>query len=151
MDEIQVRVERYIYLEETQRATASLAKNQAEKKSGPQYEERQKKEPKAPRVGRFHDYTPLSVSLADLYREVGQVEKFLKAKAIRVRANTNRSLFCEYHNGFGHKTEDCYDLRDAVEQLIGEGRLVRYIASQRSLGKRRALPLKDEERRNPRS
>ena len=61
------------------------------------------------------------MSLADLYSEVEQVEKFLKPKAIRVRANTNRSLFCEYHNGFGHKTEDCYDLGDAVEQLIWEG------------------------------
>ena len=84
MDEIQVRAEKYIYLEETQRATTSLAKNQAEKKPGPQYEERQKKESRTPRVERFHDYTPLSVSLADLYREVGQVEKFPKSKVIQV-------------------------------------------------------------------
>ena len=115
MDEIQVWAGRYIYLEETQKATTSCAKNQAEKNPCPQYEERQKKEPRAPGVRRFHDYTPLNVSLTDLYREVGQVEKFPKPKAIRVRANTNRSLFCEYHNGFGHKTEDCYDLRDAIE------------------------------------
>ena len=115
MDEIQVRAERYIYLEETQRTTANSAKNQVEKKLGLQYEEHQKKEPSELRVGRFHDYTSLCVSLADLYREVGQVEKFPKLKAIWVQANTNRSLFCEYHNGFGHKTEDCYDLRDAVE------------------------------------
>ena len=108
-------MERYIYLEETQRAKTSSVKNQAEKKPGAQYEERQKKEPRAPRVGRFHHYTPLSMSLADLNREVGQVEKFPKPKAIRVRANTNRSLFCEYHNSFGHKTEDCYDLWDAAE------------------------------------
>ena len=46
-------------------------KNQAEKTLGQQYEERQKKEPRAPRVERFHDYTPLNVSLADLYKEVG--------------------------------------------------------------------------------
>ena len=39
MDEIQVRVERYIYLEETQRATASSTKNQAKKKPGLQYKE----------------------------------------------------------------------------------------------------------------
>ena len=82
MNEIQIRAKRYIYLEETQRATASSAKNQAKKKPGPQYEEHQKKEPRASRVGRFHDYTPLSVSLADLYREVRQVEKFPKPKAI---------------------------------------------------------------------
>ena len=82
------------------------------------------------------------MSLADLYREVGQVEKFPKPKAIRVRANTNRSLFCEHHNSFGHKTEDCYDLRDAMEQLMREGRLVRHIASERNPRKRRASPLR---------
>ena len=46
-----------------------------------------------------------------------------------MRANTNKSLFCEYHNGFGHMMEDCYNLRDAVEQLIREGRLAKYVAS----------------------
>ena len=71
-----------------------------------------------------------------------------KPKALRVRANTNRSLFCEYHNGFGHKTEDCYNLRDAVEQLIQEGRLARYITSQWSLRKRMASRIRRDERRN---
>ena len=84
-----------------------------------QYEEHQKpKEPRAPRVERYHDYTPLNVSLTNLYKEVGQVKRFPKPKALRVKANTNRSLFYEYYNGFGYKTEDCYDFRDAVEQLI---------------------------------
>ena len=58
------------------------------------------------------------------------MERFPKPKAIQVKANTNRSLSCEYHNGFGHKTKDYYNLRDVVEQLIREERLVRYIASQ---------------------
>ena len=70
---------------------------------------------------------------------------------LQVRANTNKSLFHEYHNSFGHKTEDCYDLRDAVEQLIREGRLATYIAIQQSPRKRRASPMKENERRNPRS
>ena len=78
---------------------------------------------------RFHEYTPFNVFLADLYKEVRQVERFPKPKVIRVRANTNMSLFCEYHNGFRHKIDDCYDLWDAIEQLILEGRLARYIAS----------------------
>ena len=118
VDEIQLRVERYIYLEKTQRATTNSTKNQVEKNPGPQHEKRPKKEPRALRVRRFHYYTPLNVSLANLYKEVRQVERFPKPKVIRLRANTNRSLFCEYHNGFGHKTEDCYGLRDTIDQLI---------------------------------
>ena len=58
MDEIQVRAEKYIYLEETQRATVSSAKNQAKNKSGPQHKECQKKEPKAPRVERVMTILP---------------------------------------------------------------------------------------------
>ena len=79
-------MERYIYLEETQKATTNSRKNQAEKKPGPHHEERQKKEPRAPKVGRFHDYTPLNVSLANLYKEVGQVKGFSNPKVVRVRA-----------------------------------------------------------------
>ena len=84
----------------------------------------------------------------DLYKELRQTKKFPKPKAFRVRVNTNRSLFYECHNNFEHKTEDCYDHRDAVKQLIKEGRLVRYIASQRCLTKRKASSLRDKERRN---
>ena len=66
-------------------------------------------------VKRYHEYTPLNVSLTDLYRKVKQVERFPKPKTFWIIVNTNRSLFYEYHNDFGHRTEDCYDLRDAVE------------------------------------
>ena len=89
------------------------------------------------------------MSLADLYKEVEQVERFPKPKALWVRANTNKYLFCEYYNSFGYKTEDCYDLRDAMEQLIREGRFVSYIASQWSPRKRMASPMREDEKRNP--
>ena len=44
-------------------------------------------------VERYHEYTPLNISLADLYKEVGQVERFPKLKALKTRPSTNRSLF----------------------------------------------------------
>ena len=53
---------------------ANSAKSQAEKKPSPQQEDCHKKESKTLRVGKYHDYTPLNVSLADLYKEVRQVE-----------------------------------------------------------------------------
>ena len=39
MDEIQLRAERYIYLEKIQKAMANSAKSQAEKKPSPQQED----------------------------------------------------------------------------------------------------------------
>ena len=114
------------------------------------HEVRPWKEAWTSRVGRYREYTPLNVSITDLYIKVGQVERFPKLKDLKIKANTNRSSFSEYHNGFRHMMEDCYDLRDVVEQLIQEDRLAKCITSQRSPRKKRASPTKDEEKRNPR-
>ena len=85
------------------------------------------------------------MSLADLYKEVGKTKQCPWPKVLLVRATTSKSLFCEYHNGFEHQTEDCHDLQDTVKQLIREGRMARYIALQRSPKKRKASSIRDEE------
>ena len=144
---IQMKAEMNIFLKEIKKANTNLGRGQIEKKSN---EERPRKEMRT-RVRRYHEYTPLNVSLAELYREVGHVERLPKLKALKIRASMNRSLFYEYHNDFRHRTEDCYDLRDAVEQLIRESRLAKYIASQRSPKKIRASPSRNKERRNLRN
>ena len=46
-----------------------------------------------------------------------------------MRHTKKKSLFCEYHNDFRHRMEDCYSLGDTVEQLIREGRLDKFVAS----------------------
>ena len=74
-----MRGEKCIFFEETRRATAILGRNQTEKKFN---EERPRKEMHM-RVGRYHKYTPLKVSPANLYKEVKQVERFPKLKALR--------------------------------------------------------------------
>lgn len=70
-------VERYIFLEEIEKATTNPRRSQSKKKSN---EERSRKEA-CTRVGRYHEYTPLNVSLTNLYKEVGQVERFPKPKS----------------------------------------------------------------------
>ena len=100
MDEIHLRAKRYIYVQEMQKATVNSIRNQTEKKSGLQQEDCSRKEARTPRVERFHNYTPFNVSLANLYKEVEQAEHFPKPKVLWVKANNNRSLFCEYHKGF---------------------------------------------------
>ena len=112
-EEIQIRVEKYIFPEETEKATANPGRHQSDKKTGGQDEHSRKDV--CSRAGKYNEYTPLNVSLCELIRELGQVERFPKPKILKMRANTNKSFFCEYHNGFGHRTEDCYDLRDAIE------------------------------------
>ena len=140
-----MRAEKYILLEATEKATTNLGRDQIKKKTKAHQEEHPRKEARASSVAKYHEYTPFNVLLADLYKEVGQVERFPKLKALKIKTSANRSLFYKYHNGFSHRTKDYYDLLDAMEQLIWEGRLVKYIASQRSPRKRKASPIRDEE------
>ena len=88
-----MRAEKYIFLEEPEKATSNSGRHQTEKKPNANPEERSRKKTGVV-VERYHEYTFLNVSLADLYREVGQVERFPKPKALKTRASTNMSLFC---------------------------------------------------------
>jgi hypothetical protein len=43
----------------------------------------------------------------------------------------NNQKFCEYHNDHGHQTEDCMVLRKEIELLIQNGKLVKFVASEK--------------------
>ena len=62
-----MRAEKYIFLEEIERAIPG--KNQAKKKNANQ-DDCPWKEAHL-RAGKYHEYSPLNVSLTDLFREVG--------------------------------------------------------------------------------
>ena len=67
-----MRAKKYINMEETTKLKAEEA--QQRKKSSPCRDKRIKKEAPTPRVGRYAEYTPLAVSLSEVYREVHQTE-----------------------------------------------------------------------------
>jgi hypothetical protein len=46
----------------------------------------------------------------------------------------NNQKFCEYHNDHGHQTEDCMVLRKEIELLIQNGKLVKFVASEKKKG-----------------
>ncbi|MED6186442.1 hypothetical protein PIB30_066750 [Stylosanthes scabra] len=45
----------------------------------------------------------------------------------RTQNAKNKSLLCDYHQGYGHKTQDCYDPKDAIEQAIRDGKLIEFV------------------------
>nr|XP_025658017.1 uncharacterized protein LOC112754562 [Arachis hypogaea] len=49
-----------------------------------------------------------------------------KPRPLKERTGGNRSLYCDYHKGYGHKTQDCFDLKDALEQAIRDGKLAEF-------------------------
>ncbi|XP_057733966.1 uncharacterized protein LOC130949192 [Arachis stenosperma] len=49
-----------------------------------------------------------------------------KPRQLKDRTGGNKNLYCDYHKGFGHKTQDWFDLKDALEQAIREGKMAEF-------------------------
>ncbi|XP_025692661.1 uncharacterized protein [Arachis hypogaea] len=82
---------------------------------------RQPKQP--PRVGRFTNYTLLTTPIVEVYQQITDKGILSRPRPLKERIGGNKSLYCDYHKGFGHKTQDRFDLKDALEQAIREGKL----------------------------
>ena len=39
----------------------------------------------------------------------------------------DKNKYCRFHKDHGHKTEDCRDLKEQIEELIRKGKLQKYI------------------------
>ncbi|XP_057733806.1 uncharacterized protein LOC130948976 [Arachis stenosperma] len=44
-------------------------------------------------------------------------------RQLKDRMGGKKNLYCDYHKGYGHKTQDFFDLKDALEHAIREAKL----------------------------
>ncbi|KAI9126272.1 hypothetical protein K1719_002693 [Acacia pycnantha] len=79
--------------------------------------------------GKYDKYTPLNVSRSQLWREVASTEmqKIERPRPLRKRASTDQTRFYAFHDSPGHTTDQCYELRDAIEKFFREGKLRQYV------------------------
>ncbi|XP_061362814.1 uncharacterized protein LOC133306503 [Gastrolobium bilobum] len=92
------------------------------------------------RVGRYDKYTPLNASRSQIWREVSitEMKKVDRPQPIFDREGLDNSKYCAFHDGSGHTTDQCWDLRDAVEKFVRDGRLRQcVIKTQGSKNKKR--------------
>ncbi|XP_072077831.1 uncharacterized protein [Arachis hypogaea] len=75
------------------------------------------------RVGRFTNYTPLTAPIVEVYQQIADKRIISRPRPLKERTGGNKSLYCDYHKGFGYKTQDCFDIKDALEQAIRDGKL----------------------------
>ncbi|XP_057733863.1 uncharacterized protein LOC130949048 [Arachis stenosperma] len=80
-----------------------------------------------PRVGKFSNYTPLTAPITEIYHQIADRGVIPKARPLKERTGGNKALYCDYHRGYGHKTQDCFDLKDALEQAIRDGKLPEFV------------------------
>ncbi|XP_057740164.1 uncharacterized protein LOC130957311 [Arachis stenosperma] len=104
-----------------------------------------------PRIGKFSNYTPLTAPITEIYHQIADRGIILKARQLKERTVGNKTLYCDYHCGHGHRTQDCFDLKDALKQSIRDGKLpefVKIIREPKRTERDRSL---EREGRNPRT
>ncbi|GAU50142.1 hypothetical protein TSUD_281220 [Trifolium subterraneum] len=88
------------------------------------------REPRGP-PSQFTNYTSLLVPREIVLAECAASD--FKNAGIRFPKSTpfkpgqDRSRYCAYHKSYGHLTEDCIQLKDAIEILIRNGKLKDYV------------------------
>ncbi|XP_057719456.1 uncharacterized protein LOC130933865 [Arachis stenosperma] len=138
MHEIQTVAKEYINDEEVSRVVAANKRQsgygQARQPGGDgerakekAREEASNKAPRPfPRVGKFTNYTPLTLPIVEVYQQIAEKGILPKPRPLKDRTGGNKNLYCDYHKGYGHQTQDCFDLKDALEQAIREGKLAAF-------------------------
>jgi hypothetical protein len=133
LDTFLERAQKYIAYEEKQMA-ADVRKPKHQDESGPSKRgsnngKEKVREPKAP-PSKFTSYTPLNAPRERILAEVLAAE-FKKhgirfPKQIPTKPGVDKDKYCRFHRSYGHVTEDCVHLKDAIEILIQQGLLGKY-------------------------
>ncbi|XP_061344728.1 uncharacterized protein LOC133290634 [Gastrolobium bilobum] len=79
--------------------------------------------------GRFDKYAPLNSSRSQIWREVASTDmkKVERPRPLQNPAGLDQSRYCAFHDGPGHTTNECWDLKDAIEKYVREGKLRQYL------------------------
>ena len=97
--------------------------NLRDRLGSPQLERRQRYSPRR--------FTPLTASVSQVLREVLN-EQFLRWPTQMKSNPTTRdnTRYCEFHRDYGHRTDDCIQLKKEIEYLIQRGYLRCFIAPE---------------------
>ena len=128
MDDLKVRAKKWIRIEEWEKAQATKkddkAKTTPPNQSQGKDEKPRDRSPKK-RKGLFNNYTPLTIPPASVLKEVMHSELRKRPPPLKT-VGKPKNKYCEYHRDRGHSTNECIQLRDAIEKLIRQGRLRNY-------------------------
>lgn len=72
------------------------------------------------RPDKYHNYTPLTTSRAQIYELHKDDYKWRRPRKMYYKGR-DKSKWCEFHRYYGHITEDCKYLKDGIENLLRRG------------------------------
>ncbi|RWV98064.1 hypothetical protein GW17_00039117 [Ensete ventricosum] len=75
---------------------------------------------------------PLNSTRTAIFLQIREKGLLKTPNLMRTRVEErDRRRYCRFHHDYGHNTEECYDLKNRIEDLICRGHLDRYIRKPR--------------------
>ncbi|KAL0345044.1 UNVERIFIED_CONTAM: hypothetical protein Sradi_4335700 [Sesamum radiatum] len=130
LDELLVRAEKYIRIEETsdvRAMTPSKRRAEEESRSKRPLNDRHRDRGRGPALDTTR-YTPLNAPRAEILavaERQGIVQWPLQMRENPKRMKSDK--YCLFHKDRGHSTEECLHLKDEIEKLIRRGYLKEYV------------------------
>ena len=79
-------------------------------------------------LARNQQYTPLDVPLEQVLMQIKDDPSLKWPEKMKEDPNKrNRNKYCRFHRDHGHDTDQCFDLKQQVENLIRQGKLKSFL------------------------
>ncbi|KAK6158972.1 hypothetical protein DH2020_006286 [Rehmannia glutinosa] len=126
-DDLLARAEKYVNLEEVQKGKKEEKSDKKKDMTEVHWEaaqkwfrEQERRSRLVPRSGEPRLYTPLMASKARVLMAIaGNKDLKWPTNYSAVPSMHKSKFFCEFHNDFGHTTEECRHLQDEIEWMVG--------------------------------
>ena len=78
--------------------------------------------------GRSQNYTPLNAPLDQVLMHIKDDPSLKWPEKMKRDPNKrNKNKYCRFHRDHGHDTDECYDLKQQIENLIRQGKLRHFV------------------------
>jgi len=133
LDELRTRATKFMQMEELKEFHSTTQSDTREKK----YIDRERVLAPRPdsrfkdsRQPKYNRYIPLVSNRVRILEEALNADLIATPQRVTTPPNADTTKHCRYHRNYGHTTEDCFTMKDKIEELIQAGHLRRFVKQE---------------------